>query len=54
MNSSEKLISSIFNDLTNVHENLLSLSEYILRSIKHNDTEISSDMTIYLKQNRNA
>ena len=39
MTASDKIISSILNDLTNVHENLLSLSEYIWQSIDHNDTE---------------
>ena len=39
MTASDKVISSILNDLTNVHENLLSLSEYIWQSIDHNDTE---------------
>ncbi len=38
MTASEKTISSILKDLTTVHENLLSLSDYIWNSIDHNDT----------------
>lgn len=33
------IISSILKDLTNVHENLLSLSNDIWSSIDHNNTE---------------
>ena len=39
MTSSEKNISSILKDLTNVHENLLSLSNDIWNSIDHNNPE---------------
>lgn len=39
MTSSEKTISSILKDLTNVHENLLSLSNDIWNSIDHNNPE---------------
>lgn len=39
MTASEKTISSILKDLTNVHENLLSLSDDIWNSIDHNDAE---------------
>lgn len=39
MTASEKTISSILKDLTNVHENLLSLSNDIWNSIDHNDPE---------------
>lgn len=39
MTASEKTISSILKDLTNVHENLLSLSDDIWISIDHNDPE---------------
>ncbi len=39
MTASEKTISSILKDLTNVHENLLSLSNDIWNSIDHNNPE---------------
>ncbi len=39
MTASEKTIASILKDLTNVHENLLSLSNDIWASIEHNDNE---------------
>lgn len=39
MTASEKTICSILKDLTNVHENLLSLSDDIWNSIDHNDAE---------------
>ena len=39
MNNSEQKINSILKDLTNVHENLLSLSDDIWQSIDHNNTE---------------
>ena len=39
MTASEKTISSILKDLTNVHENLLSLSNDIWNSIDHNTPE---------------
>lgn len=39
MTASEKTIESILKDLTNVHENLLSLSDDIWNSIDHNNTE---------------
>lgn len=39
MTASEKTIISILKDLTNVHENLLSLSDDIWNSIDHNDAE---------------
>lgn len=39
MTASEKTISSILKDLTNVHENLLSLSDDIWSSIDHNDSK---------------
>ena len=39
MTTSEKTIASILKDLTNVHENLLSLSDDIWNSIDHNDSE---------------
>ena len=39
MSASEKTIASILKDLTNVHENLLSLSNDIWASIEHNDNE---------------
>lgn len=39
MTTSEKTISSILKDLTNVHENLLSLSNDIWNSIDHNNPE---------------
>lgn len=39
MTTSEKTIASILIDLTNVHENLLSLSDDIWNSIDHNDSE---------------
>lgn len=37
--ASEKTISSILKDLSNVHENLLSLSDDIWNSIDHNNPE---------------
>ena len=39
MTASEKTIASILKDLTNVHENLLSLSDDIWNSIDHNNPE---------------
>lgn len=39
MTASEKTIASILKDLTNVHENLLSLSNDIWNSIDHNNPE---------------
>lgn len=39
MTASENTISSILKDLTNVHENLLSLSDDIWSSIDHNDSQ---------------
>ena len=39
MTASQEIISSILKDLTTVHENLLSLSDYIWDSIDHNDTD---------------
>ncbi len=39
MTASEKTIESILTDLTNVHENLLSLSNDIWNSIDHNNPE---------------
>ena len=39
MTASEKTIASILKDLTNVHENLLSLSNDIWNSIDHNNQE---------------
>ena len=39
MTASEKTIASILKDLTNVHENLLSLSNDIWNSIYHNNPE---------------
>lgn len=39
MTASEKTISSILKDLSNVHDNLLSLSDDIWNSIDHNDSE---------------
>ena len=39
MTASEKTISSILKDLTNIHENLLSLSNDIWASIEHNDND---------------
>lgn len=39
MTASEKTTSSILKDLTNVHENLLSLSNDIWNSIDHNNPE---------------
>ena len=39
MTASEKTIASILKDLTNVHENLLSLSNDIWASIEHNDND---------------
>lgn len=39
MTTSENTITSILKDLTNVHENLLSLSDDIWNSIDHNDPE---------------
>ena len=39
MKNADDTVKMILKDLTGIHENLLSLSEYIWSSIDHNDTE---------------
>ena len=50
MNHSEQKINSILKDLTNVHENLLSLSDDIWQSIDHNNTEKLEEGVAFKKQ----